>query len=101
MPAPESITIQGREVRVKGGDGAEQQGEAGRFVDALQRASVRGFDEVPLPHHVAWKVEAGPLTVCILELEPALRHMEVVAADSPLPYGPGATYVPRRLATPF
>ena len=101
MPAPESITIQGRDVRVRGGDGGEQQGEAGRFVDALQQASVRGFDEVPLPHNVAWKVDAGPLTVCILELEPALRHMDVVAADSPLSYGPGATYAPRRLATPF
>lgn len=101
MPAAESITILGRNIRITGGDGGEQQGEAARFFDAVHRASVCGLDDFPLPHNVAWKIDAGPLTLCILELEPALRRLEIVAADSPLPFGPGATYVPRRLATPY
>ena len=101
MPTSESITIQGRGVRITGGDGAAQQGETARFVEAIYRASVRGFDDLPLPHNVAWKVDAGPLTICILELEPALRRLDIVAPDSPAPYGPSARYVGRRLATPY
>lgn len=97
----ELITIQEREARITGGDGGEVRADLGRFVDALRRASITGLDEQPLPGHLAWKVDAGHVTVCVLEIEPALRRMEVITADSPAPFGAEARYAPRRLATPY
>lgn len=101
MSKTETITLTGRKIHVTGGDGADLNGELDKFIDALHRASVRGFEDLPLPQNIAWKIEAGPLSLCFVQLEPALRRLDVIDPASPVPYGPGALYKARTLATPW
>ena len=98
----EEILLTNNEFEVRGGDGEPFRGTLAELLDAVRRNFIVGLDESPLPkNNLAWKVEAGPLTVCIVELEPALRRLEWIDAKSPLPFGPDAVYKPRRLATPY
>lgn len=98
----EELLLTNGEFQVRGGDGEPFQGTLAEVWEAIRRNSVVGFDHSPLPkNNLAWKVEAGPLTVCIVELEPALRRLEWIDPKSPLPFGPSAVYQPRRLATPY
>ncbi len=98
----EEILLNDNHYEVRGGDGEPFQGRLGDLIEVIRTNSVRGFDEKPLPkNNLAWKVESGPLTVCIVELEPAFRLLEWIHPHSPLPYGPQALYTPRRLATPY
>ncbi len=98
----EEILLNGKEYEVRGGDGEPFRGKLGDLIDVVRRNAVVGFEESPLPkNNLAWKVEAGPLTVCIVELEPAFRVVQWIDSESPLPYGPEAVYTPRSLATPF
>lgn len=98
----EEILLNDNQYKVRGGDGEPFQGNLGDLIDVVRRNSVNGFDESPLPkNNLAWKVEAGPLTVCIVELEPAFRLLQWIHPKSPIPFGPEAVYTPRRLATPY
>lgn len=98
----EEILLSDETFEVRGGDGEPFSGKIGDLIEAVRKNSVVGFDKTPLPkHNLAWKVEAGPLTICIVELEPALRRLEWIDPKSPLLYGPEAVYTPRRLATPY
>lgn len=102
MATQETIVLQNGKFTVSGGDGEGFGGDVQELVNAIHKYTVTGFDELPLPkNNLVWKVESGNLTICILELEPALRRMSTLAPDSPLPYGPEATYQPRKLATPY
>ena len=96
----EEILLHNNHYEVRGGEGEPFEGPLADLVNVVRRHSVIGFDDSPLPN-LAWKVEAGPLTVCVVELEPALRRLEWIHPHSPLPYGPEAIYTPRRLATPY
>lgn len=101
MAVAEQLVLEGNQFHVGGGDGAAFDGPLTDLVEMIRKASVTGFDPEPLPRHsVRWKVTAGPLTVCILELDPELRRMMWIAADSPAPRGREAKYSPRTLATP-
>lgn len=98
----EEILLNDDHFEVRGGDGEPFQGSLGDLIDVVRRNSVIGFDQSPLPkNNLAWKVEAGPLTVCLVELEPAFRMLQWIHPESPLPFGPKAVYTPRRLATPY
>lgn len=98
----EEILLNDDRYEVRGGDGEPFQGQLGDLIDVVRRNSVVGFDESPLPkNNLAWKVEAGPLTICIVELEPAFRLLQWIHPESPIPFGPEAVYTPRRLATPY
>lgn len=98
----EEILLNDNRYEVRGGDGEPFQGQIGDLIEVIRTNSVRGFDQNPLPkNNLAWKVESGPLTICIVELEPAFRVLEWIHPDSPLPFGPQAIYTPRRLATPY
>lgn len=98
----EEILLNDNQYEVRGGDGEPFQGQLGDLIEVIATNSVRGFDEKPLPkNNLAWKVESGPLTVCIVELEPAFRVLDWIHPESPISYGPQAIYTPRRLATPY
>jgi hypothetical protein len=100
--AAEQLLLEGTQFRVTGGDGGGFGGPLSDLVDVIHKALVTGFDTVPLPRHcVRWKVEAWPLTVVILELDPELRRMMWIASNSPQPRGREAHYQPRQLATPY
>lgn len=73
----------------------------GDVVRAVQGQGVRGLTEEPLAPTVRWRVECGPLTLYILELEPALRWIRWLSPKSPILHGSRAVYESYRLATPF
>ena len=98
----EEILLNDNQFEVRGGDGEPFQGTLGDLITAVCKHAVIGFEEQPLPkNNLAWKVTAGNLTVCLVELEPAFRLLQWIDPLSPLPYGPDALYTPRRLATPY
>ena len=97
----ERIILEGQQVCVTGGDGADARSELARFVQAVQRAAVQGLDGEALADNLKWKVTSGDLAVCVAELKPQLRRVLWIAPDSPAPFGPTATYKERRLAFPY
>ncbi len=98
----EEILLHGNQFEVRGGDGEPFQGVTQDLLNVVLKHSVIGFDEVPLPkNNLLWKVVAGPLTVCIVELEPAFRMLRWIQPESLIPFGPEAEYANRRLATPY
>ncbi|HVS35720.1 MAG TPA: hypothetical protein VMS17_09060 [Gemmataceae bacterium] len=97
----ERIILEGREVCVTGGDGADARFELARFVQAVQGVAVQGLDGEALADNLKWKVTSCDLTVCVAELKPQLRRVLWIAPDSPAAFGPTATYRERRLAFPY
>jgi hypothetical protein len=100
--APERITLRDGEAQVTGGDGASTRATLSGFSRGITHASVVGLDDESIPDHVKWQVRCSQLTVCIVELSPALRPLKWIDEQhSPVPFGPNATYQERRLATPY
>ena len=73
----------------------------GSFIETIRRHAVHGMVEEPLPSCVRWRIDCGPTTIFIVELEPELRHLRWLSPESRSPYGPGAVYQGYRLATPY
>jgi len=71
--------------------------------DFLARVAPRHMDtgDTILPDGVKTVLSKGRITVWIYEQAPALTNCRWIAADSPAPYGPGATYRTVRLALPY
>jgi hypothetical protein len=102
MAATEQLVLAGTQFHVTGGDGGGFDGPLADLVEVIGQASVIGLDPEPLAKHVmCWKVQAGPFTDVILELDPELRRMMWIAKDSPQPRGKEAKYEARLLATPY
>ena len=102
MTRPERIILEGRKARLDGSNGQGLSADLGSFVQTINRNSVVGRNHDRLPHNVCWKVDAGPLSICIVELEPQLRRLIWIdEATTDFPLGPEASYQPRRLATPY
>lgn len=102
MAKGERIIIENRQARLEGGDSGKVIANLGDFVSGINKCSVKGLEETPLPRNrIAWKIDICDFTLCILELEPALRRLDWINPDSPIDFGPEASYSPRKLATPF
>lgn len=102
MAAAEQLILEGSDYRCTGGDGGPSAGAIAELVQQVVAASRKGMHSAPLPSHgIRWLPSEGPLTVCIMELEPDLRRMMWIAADSPAKRGRAARYQPRQLATPY
>jgi hypothetical protein len=71
------------------------------LVEGVVESTVSGLTPEPLPDNIKWPVRIQKLSIYILELTPQVRWIKWLAPDSPLPFGPGATYVEHRLATPY
>jgi hypothetical protein len=97
----EKIVLEGSQARVTGGVGAEVHADLTAFIHHLCQENLQGYDPEALADNVKWKVVSGPATVCIVELKPQLRRLMWIDPKSPVPYGAGATYKERRLATPY
>lgn len=97
----ERIILQGGEAQVAGGDGASVKASLDCFVSAVRDHSVLGLEPEALADNVKWQIRCGPLTIAVAELKPQLRRVQWIAPNSPVPYGPQAVYVERRLATPY
>ncbi len=98
---PEQIIIEGRTARLTNGDGAGCEADVGAWVRQINRFSVCGLTQEPIPDNVKWIVPCGSTEIYIVELKPELRRMLWLSKDSPAPYGPEATATERRLATPY
>jgi hypothetical protein len=102
MPDSEQILLQGSKATVQAEGDGQKELTIKSFVSEVHQQCVSGLDEAPLPPNIRWKVDAGPLTVCILEYQPQLRWMPWIdEANSAVPAGPEACYKQRQLATPF
>ena len=102
MGTAERIVLEHNQARVEGGDGAEIVSGLNDFIRGINRSSVRGFDEQPLPkNNLAWKIDVGDFTLCLLEQDPALHRLLWLDPKSQDDLGPDAVYAPRNLATPY
>ena len=97
----EKVVIDGEQVHLTNGDGTRCTAELPRWLKQINAYSIQGMDSEPIADHVRWHVRYGSTSVFILELSPALRRMLWIRDDSPVPFGPEATYDVRRLATPY
>ena len=97
----ERIVIEGDQAMLSGEDGAQHAAPLEAWTRRVNQASLRGLTREPIADLVRWHVTCGIADVVIVELPPALRVLQWIAADSPQPYGPEATVCPRRLATPY
>lgn len=99
----------GEEVLVLRGNTAElrlpgssvQTVPAARLAEALRAHGPNGLHAEALPDNTKWRVDAGRLTVFIIELKPEARSILWIDPKSPVPFGPGARYGRHRVATPF
>jgi hypothetical protein len=102
MAKSEQIVLQGRKATVQAEGDGQKELTVKSFVGEIHRHSVSGATDDPLPPHIRWRIDAGPLTICVLEYPPQIRWMPWVdEANSPEPVGPKASYRPRRLAIPY
>jgi len=92
----ETITIKDRFVEMPG-----KKIGVDRFCGLVSDNTTSGMQDQPIPDNVKWIVRSGKVEVYIVELKPELRWIKWVADDSPEPYGEGATYLYRKLATPY
>ncbi len=101
MSKDEAIVLKG-EHAVTSGEGSGLKATLPALAAAVAEASVRGLDEECIPGNTRWSVQAGPLTVCIVELEPALRRLLWIDEGAGrVRLGSEATYGVRSLATPY
>jgi hypothetical protein len=99
----EKITIEGKHVCLTGDSktAGTHTVPVKQFIDGVMESTVQGLTPESLPDNIKWIVRSHKLTLCILQLTPEVRWMKWVAPNSPVPFGPGATYVEHRLATPY
>jgi len=101
MTKPERIVLEGDKAVVCGVEGGDLEADLEALAGAVNRNSVLGLEEECLPDNICWKVQAGPLTVCIVQQEPQLRRLLWIDEASQLAFGPEARYRYRRLAHPY
>ena len=97
----EIIVIEGREARLTTGSGEPKTVDAGLLAEGISANMIRGLTPAPLPDNVKWMVQLGQLTICIVQLTPEWRFVKWLADNSPRPFGEGAIYSDRKLATPY
>lgn len=97
----ERITIEGEFAHLSNATTGTHSIPVERFVEGIADTMIHGLTPEPLPDNVKWFIRCGNLTVCIVQLTPKLRWIKWLADDSPQPFGPGAVYVDRQLATPY
>lgn len=99
----EKITIEGKHVSLTSNNSTADTHTTSvqQFVEGIVESTVCGLSSEPLPDNIKWCVQCHKLTICIVQLTPEMRWIKWLADDSPHPFGPGATYVERQLATPY
>jgi hypothetical protein len=96
----EKLTLQGKEACLSGGSG-DHVILAPQFAEAVAAATLHGLTPEPAPDNTKWLARCGKLKVCIVQLTPQRRWIKWISDDSPVPFGPGATYAEYSLATPY
>jgi hypothetical protein len=94
------ITIEGHRVSTTSPEGLTVSIDLGQFLAA---AFPRRMDScgIVLPHGTALAYTEGPTTVWVHETPPRTYRFRWIAADSPVPFGPGARYRDVRIALPY
>ena len=94
----DTITIDGTSVSM---EGSKKKMGVDQFCNLVAQSTISGLHSEPIPDHVKWIARSGPLSVYIAEFKPELRRIKWIDDNSPVPYGDGATYKYRKLATPY
>jgi len=96
----ETITIKDRNVVAVSPEGQTAQMSLQELIAKLapRRMDTNG---AILPDGVKAAFSQGPYTIWVHQTPPRIWHMKWIKADSPAPYGPGATYRNVRIALPY
>jgi hypothetical protein len=97
----EMIVVRGKAAELHIPGASVQTAPAARLAGALRAHGPNGLHAEALPDNTKWRVDAGQLTVFIVELKPEVRSILWIAPDSPVPFGPRAKYRRHRVATPY
>jgi hypothetical protein len=95
-----SLTIQGKEVTAASPEGRTAVMPLEAF---LAKVAARRMDTggIVLPDGVKAVLTEGAITIWVWECPPCVQRFQWIAPDSPVPFGPGTTYRPVRLALPY
>lgn len=95
-----SLTIEGAEIRAVSPEGTSASMPV---VDFVQKLGGRSSDSrtAILPDGIKASVSRGPIEIWIHQSVPEVRRFNWIADDSPVPYGPGATYRPVQISLPY
>ncbi|NNM29833.1 MAG: hypothetical protein HKO57_09935, partial [Akkermansiaceae bacterium] len=94
------ISVEGSHIRLITPEGTEAAMPIRTlFEEALAPTAPAGG--AALPKELVMILTKGPGVIWVLEFPPALHYLRWIAADSPAPYGPEATYRQVTLALPY
>jgi hypothetical protein len=96
------VTIRGQLVTTVTPDGQQLCMEVGELLKLIGASGSRSMGTgCLLPDGVKLVRSRGPQTVWVYERPPQVHNLRWIAADSPVPYGKGATYRTVRIALPY
>lgn len=98
---PDQLVLQNGNATLTTQEGQEYKLSEEKLVEMIRQDVQPPIDGVALPDGVKFFKWQRPFLCVVHQLPAHVRQLRWIAADSPVPYGPGTKYEARRLSLPY